>query len=182
MPYLVYGGGKLEPGEVPSSNAITVPESLVILEFLADVFPSAGLLPSDPALRAEARLFYHDIDKKYLPAFFTFIFLGAPVEPLLQATELLQSRLPEEGFVLGQWSIADAALLPLLLRLELIATLSPFTIREGLAQKAIEELHSPRFARIQKYIADSLARPSGAKTWDKVRRDAVPQWAMLIMM
>ena len=146
-----------------------MPESLVINEFLADIFPNAGLLPTDPALRAKARLFTQYTDTKLVPAFAGFIFgLGVPVEGLLGVMEGLQRMLPAEGFAVGAWSIADAAVMPILMRLGQILDSNPPTIKEDAANQAREALASPQFARIRKYIADNVARPSMAKTWDKV--------------
>ncbi|KAI0703264.1 thioredoxin-like protein [Earliella scabrosa] len=167
VPYLIYGGKTLQPDEAPSPDAVKVPESLVILEFLADVFPNSGLLPADPALRARARLFYQAVDSKFLPAFFAFFFLKAPLDALLGALQGMQSLLPEEGFAVGEWSIADATFTPLLMRLNLFLTVSPFTLKEEVIKQAVEALRSPRFARLQKYLEDNMARPSMAKTWDE---------------
>ncbi|RPD72601.1 hypothetical protein L226DRAFT_466809 [Lentinus tigrinus ALCF2SS1-7] len=171
VPYLVYGGPKLNPGDAPSPDSVQVPESLVINEFLADIFPNAGLLPTDPALRAKARLFAQYMDTKFLPAFAGFIFgLGMPVEGLLATIEGVQRMLPAEGFAVGEWSIADAAAMPFFMRLDQVLELNPPTIKEGEAARVREALDSARFVRIRKYIADNVARPSMAKTWD---RDAI---------
>lgn len=141
----------------------------MINEFLADIFPEAHLLPADPALRAKARLFAAHIDAKFLPAFAGCMFgLGVPVEGLLAAIDGVQRMLPAEGFAVGEWSIADAAVMPLFMRLNQVLKLNPPTLKDGAAAQVIEALASPRFARIQKYIADNEARPSMAKTWDRV--------------
>ncbi|KAI0699162.1 thioredoxin-like protein [Cerioporus squamosus] len=170
VPYLVYGGPKLNPGDAPSPDTVQIPESLVINEFLADIFPDAHLLPADPGLRAKARLFAQYIDTKFLPAFAGFLFgLGTPVEGLLAVMEGLQRMLPAEGFAVGEWSIADAAAMPLLMRLNRILELGSPTIKEGAAAQVIQALSSPRFARIQKYVADNTARPSMARTWDQAK-------------
>ena len=79
----------------PAPGTVRLPESLIILEYLADVFPDAGLLPADPALRAKARLFAQTVETKFIPAFVGFLFMGAPVPAILGAVEALQSLLPE---------------------------------------------------------------------------------------
>lgn len=168
VPYLVYGGTKLQPGDAPSADAVGIPESLVILEFLADAFPHAALLPADAVLRAKARLFTHTVDATLLPVVFGFLFLGTPLDALVRALDGVQRLLPPAGgFAVGPWSIADAALAPLLVRVDLFLRLAPFTIA-GVAQEAAEALQTPRFARLQKYKADLMARESMAKTWDEV--------------
>ena len=92
MPYLVYGGAKLNPDEAPSADAVGIPDSLVILEFLADLYPNAGLLPADLALRAKARLFAHAVEPKFIPAFVGFLFMGMPHAALLAVVDTIASR------------------------------------------------------------------------------------------
>ncbi|KAI0747207.1 hypothetical protein C8Q80DRAFT_1355208 [Daedaleopsis nitida] len=135
---------KLLPDEALSEDAVGIPESFVILELIADAFTSAGLLP-------KARLCCRDVDAKLLPTFFGFFFLEKHVDTPLDAIADIQQLLLAEGFVVGQWSIADAA----------------FMSDVGAGKTAIEALQGPRSARIQKYNADNMARPSIAKIWDE---------------
>ncbi len=160
----------MNPGDAPSPDTLQLPESLVINEFLADILPSAKLLPADPALRAKARLFIQAVEAKILPAFVAFFFQGKPKETLLDELEGIQNKLPAEGYVVGEWSIADAAFTPFLMRIHAILKLDshPPMMQEGAAKEALEALRSPRFARLQKYMSDNVARPSMAKTWDEV--------------
>ncbi|KAI1785067.1 hypothetical protein LXA43DRAFT_900544 [Ganoderma leucocontextum] len=170
VPYLVYGGPKLQPGDSPSPDLPQLGESLVILEFLADTFPEARLLPSDPFLRAKARLFCRAIEEKFMPAFVGFFFKQAPKEPLYDALEHIQGLLPSTGFAVGEWSIADAAFLPLYLRALTMLELNPAMLAlESAAEVSATLGGSPRFARIRKYLEENMARPSMAKTWDPVR-------------
>ncbi|PIL28252.1 hypothetical protein GSI_09664 [Ganoderma sinense ZZ0214-1] len=171
VPYLVYGGPKLQPGESPSPELPQLGESLVILEFLADTFPEARLLPADPFLRAKGRLFSRAVEEKYRPVFLGLFFQQAPKETLYDVVEHIQGLLPPTGFVAGEWSIADTAFLPLYLRtlaiLELNHAISQFA--PGFAAEVLATLkESPRFARIRKYVEECMARPSAAKTWDPV--------------
>ena len=176
VPYLVYGGPELHPDEAPAPDAVKIPESLIINEFLADLLPSAELLPADPALRAKARLFAQTVDSAFIPAFVGFIFMGAPVEGLYAVLEKLQGFLsPEGGFVAGKWSIADAAFAPFIMRLESVLSLNPPTIQTpGLASQVLEVLRSERFARLQQWKRDIVARPSMAKTYDEVCSTSCP--------
>ena len=157
-----------------------IQESLIINEFIADLFPSAELLPTDPALRAKARLFVQTVDSAFLPAFVGSTFLGAPAEGLYAVLEKLQGLLPPEGgFVVGKWSFADApAFAPLIMRLETILSMNVPTITTpGAAEKMVETLRSEaeRFARLQQWKRDIVARPSMAKTYDEVRGSPVPR-------
>ena len=73
IPAITYGGPKGKPDE-PSPESFKLRESLVILEFLADLFPEAGLLPTDPVLRAKARLFANDVDAHVFEGFKAYFF------------------------------------------------------------------------------------------------------------
>ncbi|RDX40134.1 hypothetical protein OH76DRAFT_1413156 [Lentinus brumalis] len=167
VPYLVHGGPQLHEDEEPGPGSVRIPESLVILEYLADVFPTSGLLPADPVLRAKARLFIQSVETKFIPAFVGFLFMGAPVHAILGAIDVLQSFLPAEGFVVGTWSIADATFAPFFLRLETLLKNGLGLYDERAGKEAHAALHSERFARIQTWITDNLARPSLKQTWDE---------------
>ena len=173
VPYLVYGGPKLQPGDSPSPDLAQLGESLVNLEFLADTFPEAKLLPAEPFLRAKARLFCHAVDEKYNAAFNEVFFKQAPKEDLYAAVEHMQGLLPPAGgFAVGEWSIADAAFLPILLRTLVVLELNPAMSQfaPGVPAEVLTTLkEAPRFARIQKYLEENLARPGVKKSWDPVR-------------
>ena len=139
------------------------------MEFLADLFPDAKLLPADPIARAKVRLFAHLIDTKFIPAFAGCVFLGGPPEPLYAMLDTLQAFLPPDGgYVAGDWSIADAAFIPWFLRLEAILALNPVTMSPEVAEAASGMVRSERFARLQQWKRDNVARPTMAKTYDEV--------------
>ncbi|PIL28230.1 hypothetical protein GSI_09642 [Ganoderma sinense ZZ0214-1] len=140
VPYLVCGGPKLQPGDAPPPDVPQLGELLVILEFLADAFPSARLLPPNPFLRAKARLFCRAVEEKCYPAFRAVFFKQAPKEDLYAAVEHIQGLLPpDSGFAVGEWSTADAVFLPVYLRWTTL---------------------------MQRYLEESMARLSAKKTWD----------------
>ncbi|KAM5541866.1 hypothetical protein V8D89_004595 [Ganoderma adspersum] len=171
VPYLVFGGPKLQLGDAPSPDAAQLGESMVILEFLADTFPEARLLPADPFLRAKARLFCRAVDETYTPAFVGFFVKQAPKEDLYAAVEHIQGMLPPTGFAVGEWSIADAAFLPLYLRTLIVLEINHARAKlaPGLAAEVLATLReAPRFARTRAYLEESMARPSAQKTWDPV--------------
>ncbi len=160
----------MQPGDAPSGDAVGIPESLVILEFLADIFPDAHLLPADPTLRARARLFYNGLERGLAKGIIVgFLFQEVPLQDLLAGLDDFQARLPPTGFAVGEWSIADAAALPVLLRLQL-------ALKEGLGLRQPEVLkeayatifESPKYARLRRYIDNNLARPGVASSWDPV--------------
>ncbi|TFK89258.1 thioredoxin-like protein [Polyporus arcularius HHB13444] len=164
IPAITYGGPAAPP-EDPSPEAVKLTESMVIVEFLADLFPGK-LRPSDPVQLAYARLFIALFDTKVHEAFKGFFFLGAPVSDLLDQLEAIQARLPETGFAVGEFSIADVAAAPFLARIMLLLEndIGKYPVGEG--KKAFEELQKPKFARLMKYIADLKARPSFRASYD----------------
>lgn len=148
----------------------------MIVEFLADLFPSASLRPSDPVNAAHARLFCTLFDDTYVPAFRGFFFDGAPEAVLLAAFGALQARLPQEadtetgrGFAVGEWSIADIAAGPLLVRTPLLLANEVGRYPVGAGKTALASLGAPEYARIMKYIDEVAKRPSFARTYDAVR-------------
>ena len=166
----MYGGPKLNPDESPAPDLPQLGESMVILEFLADTFPEAHLLPSSPFLRAKARLFYRAVDEALLPAFAGFFYQQGPKEAIYDALERIQSLLPPTGFAAGDWSIADAAFVPIYRHLLLVLELNPPTLASGTAEEVLGTVQkSPRFTRLRKYMEENLARPSTTKGWNKVR-------------
>ncbi|KAI0777306.1 hypothetical protein BD413DRAFT_601752 [Trametes elegans] len=167
VPLLVYGGPELHADEEVPPEAAKISESLVILEFLADVFPDARLLPKDPVLRARARSFCQLVDTTLLMPFLSFVFLRNPAENLFALLEVFQAKLPPIGFAVGEWSIADAAFVPILIRLLMSLKTGLGMFKPGEAEAALATFYSPRFARLQRYLADNMARQSMAKTYDE---------------
>ncbi|KAJ3013332.1 hypothetical protein NUW54_g1625 [Trametes sanguinea] len=149
-------GPKLQPGDEPSADAIRIPESVVILEFLADILPAASLATRGPSI-----------------ALMGFIFLGASLGTTLAVLEDFQAMLQPTGFVVGDWSIADATFVPILARLYLVLETGLGNFTPEIAKEALEALRSPRFARLQRYWDDITARPSTAKTWNEEEMKAI---------
>ena len=173
IPAITYGGPPAPP-DAPSPQSAKLSESLVILEFLADHFPAADLLPADPMQRARARFFARAYDDRVFPASFRdFFFFASPLAPLLDALATLQGLLPAEGFAAGEWSLADMAVGPFLARMWLFLEhdLGKGTVEDGRA--ALRELKGPRFARLRRYLDDVKAQPSFQATWDEVSACAV---------
>ena len=165
----MYGGiesfpaGKLLPG----SEVIT--ESLVILEFLADLFPDAHLLPKDPVKRSQARIFINTLNMRMADDIAKWLTNNDDGQAYLDLLETLQATMPEEGYIVGEWSIADAALLPFLLWMPVIVkTGVGYYVRLNDVEHVKREWASPRLARLRKYLEESIARPSTLATWDEV--------------
>jgi len=168
VPAVAYGGPKV-PADEPSPESTKIAESLVLLEFIADLYPNANLLPKDPVLRAKARFFIDAVSVKFNPAYFAYVIReNGILENLIKAFEDIQALLPPTGFAIGEWSIADAALVPFVARLfvALENDTGAFAVGEG--PKALEVITtSPKLVRFQKYWQDASSRSNFTATFDK---------------
>jgi glutathione S-transferase len=147
-------------------------ESLVLVEFIADLYPESGLLPTDPVLRAKARLFIDAVTNKLAAVQHKVTdATDDGVELLVQALESLQALLPSTGYAVGEFSIADIAIAPSLARmvLRLENDLGNWPAGEGKGPQRLAVLKQPKLARFWEYAKELQARPSFFTTWDKVR-------------
>lgn len=173
IPAITYGGPKVKPEE-PSPESFKLRESLVILEFLADLYPEAGLLPADPVLRAKARLFASDVDAHVFEGFKAFFFMREPASKLLDALDRFQQQLPARGFAVGdKWTLADMAAAPFLVRTYLLLEHDLGVYPAGEGPKTLALLRGERFARLNQYLADLRAQPSFKATWDEAAQVAI---------
>ncbi|GJE93711.1 glutathione S-transferase family protein [Phanerochaete sordida] len=168
VPAIAYGGPDV-PADQPSPESVKLNESLVLVEFIADLFPESGILPADPVLRAKARLFIDAVSTKFGPAQAAVLHNGADPEPLVQALEALQALLPEQGFAIGEFSAADIAIAPFLARAELNLEndLGGYPEGKGEGQRILSLIRSPRLARWQEYSKAVQSHPAVASTFDR---------------
>ncbi|KAH9016121.1 hypothetical protein EDB85DRAFT_2021780 [Lactarius pseudohatsudake] len=160
VPALVYGSPKSDP-ENPSPESAKIAESLVILEFIADLYPDSGLLPKDPVERARVRFFIDAVSTKVAPPCFTFIFGGESPDAFIAAVAEIQELFPPAA------QFADAALAPFLGRWELLLRNDLGKFEEGTGLRVYKELfQSERFARLQKYYASISSRESFKNIFD----------------
>ncbi|OCH83755.1 glutathione S-transferase C-terminal-like protein [Obba rivulosa] len=168
IPAITYGGPDVPPDQ-PSPDSVKLRESTVLLEFIAELFPGAGLLPKDLVLRAKARLFLEISKSKLFPAWFGNFRKGEPIENLFAILEHLQAMLPPTGFVVGGYSIADAYIASILSRADIIfennINTNGWPDDEG--ARILETLRGPRFVRLAQYKQDLFERPSFKSTFDK---------------
>ncbi|KIY61378.1 hypothetical protein CYLTODRAFT_427565 [Cylindrobasidium torrendii FP15055 ss-10] len=125
VPTLAYGGPDVPPDE-PSPGSVKIPESLVLLQLIPELFPHAStLIPSDPIVLAQARLFIESFSNTFVPAYIALLFRGdADGEDRLKAAmdSVIQTR-REHGkryAVSNEFTIADAAVLPFIARAEVL--------------------------------------------------------------
>ncbi|GJE93725.1 glutathione S-transferase family protein [Phanerochaete sordida] len=172
VPVIAYGGPAVPPDE-PSPLSTKLNESLVLVEFLADLYPASGLLPADPVLRAKARLFIDAVSTTFLgPASAGIrgvLHGGGDATPLVRALEALQALLPPTGFAIGEFSAADVALAPSLARVEMTLENNlgeyPAEAREG--ERILRLIRGPGLERWAQYTRDVLTHPAVASTFDK---------------
>ena len=81
----------------PSPESAKLAESLVIVEFIAELFPESKLHPTDLVKRARARHFITLVETKFEEAFHSFFAYGASYIVLLEALEALLSVQVEQA-------------------------------------------------------------------------------------
>ena len=169
VPAVAYGGPDVPPDQ-PSPESTKIAESLVLLEFVADLFPESGLLPRDPVERARVRFFIDAVSTKFSPGWSSFVQKGESNEGLIAGLEALQNLLSPQGpYAIGsQFTLADVAILPFIARLRVLLKNDIGAYKEGEGLKTLEILTSPRFARLQAYKAALFARKSFQDTFDEV--------------
>ena len=175
VPALVYGSPKSDP-ENPSPESAKITESLVILEFVADLYPDSGLLPKDPVERARVRFLIESFSTNVFKLAKKFFATGADDEEVPRAfiagVAEFQELLPQHAqFAVGDhFTIADAAFAPFLGFWELCFRHDVGKFAVGTGPRVYQELfESERFARLQKYYTNISSRESFKNTFDEVR-------------
>ncbi len=104
-------------GKVPvlEEDALCLPESVVIMEYLEERYPEPALLPADPADRALVRLAIERFDTALGDAYYAFRRSdeGAD-ERLAHCLSSLEGRLTRRP---GRYTLAEIAYLPWMIRL-----------------------------------------------------------------
>lgn len=169
VPAIAYGGPPVAPDQ-PSPESVKLAESLILVEFVADLYPESRLLPADPVKRAQARFFIDVVSNKLVPGWVGLVRTGTPeaLQGFVQGIEAVQSLLPKEGFAVGEYSIADVAVTPFLARAFTVLENEIGAYEPGEGKKLLETVQQPQFTRFQKYWTDLQARPSFQATFDKV--------------
>ena len=170
VPAIAYGGPDVPPDQ-PSPDSTKIAESLVLLEFFADLYPNSTLLPKDPIARAQIRFFIDAVSTKLQPSWYGFIAKGESPEALYRAYDDIQSLIRGNFAVGNQFTIADAAILPFLARIEISLENDIGAYPEGDGLKALKELKSPKYSKIQAYYEGLKSRNSFQKTFNAVGVD-----------
>lgn len=150
---------KLNPyGKVPvlTDDATVLYESLIINEYLDEKYPNPPLMPKDPAKRAKARILIDygmaHFDAPYQRLRMELmkdakdqnqqVIAGAKAE-LKKLLQRLEDEIGEQQYLLGDFSLVDADLLPRFTRLE-----------------GFGVLPDPSLPRLGNYLERVKARPS----------------------
>ncbi|KIK97436.1 hypothetical protein PAXRUDRAFT_824930 [Paxillus rubicundulus Ve08.2h10] len=168
VPVIAYGGPDVAP-ENPSPQSTKLAESLVLVEFVADLYPQANLLPQDPVLRAKARFFIEVVSSKFSPGYGKFVIRGEGYRDLLLGVEAVQEILPDSGkYAIGdQYTIADVALTSFIARVKLASENELGKFEAGQGEEFVKALDSPKYAKFNAYVERLLERPSFKATFDK---------------
>ena len=150
---------KMNPyGKVPvlADDSTVLYESLIINEYLEEKYPSPALMPKDPSKKAKARILTDygmaHFDSPYQKLRMELmkdakeqsqpIIKGAKAE-LKKLLQRFEDELGDQQFLLGDFSLVDANLIPRFSRLE-----------------GFGVLPDPALPRLAKYIERMKARPS----------------------
>ncbi|KAJ1309967.1 hypothetical protein OPQ81_006725 [Rhizoctonia solani] len=174
VPAIAYGGPKVDPAN-PSPESVKLAESLVLLEFIADLYPNSGLLSTNPVERAQARFIIDVFSTKVLPANLALVWKGESPEPLYDALLAFQDQLKlhAKPFLGGdKINIADAAVAPFLIRLEahLKKDVGGFVVRGDGSNIYNELFKSERFENFSKYVHALLGRETIKKSFPEVSK------------
>ncbi|PAV20382.1 glutathione S-transferase [Pyrrhoderma noxium] len=168
VPAIAYGGPKA-PADDPSPESTKIAESLVLVEFVADLFPNSSLHPKDPVQLAQARFFIEVVSSKLVPGWASFVMRGESVDQLLAGFEAIQDILPaDKAFAVGdEVTIADLAIAPFLARAEVAIKNDIGKYKAGEGVKAYEIYKSDKFSKLRNYFERIKARDSFKKTFDE---------------
>ncbi|KAH9029349.1 hypothetical protein EDB83DRAFT_2555106 [Lactarius deliciosus] len=154
VPALVYGSPKSDP-ENPSPESARITESLVLLKFVADLYPDSGLLPKDPVERVPRAVLHRCGIDQGLPGHRWFIANGRRDPGTTPACCPVRCR--------GHLTIANSSdrAVPRSLRAAAPqrCTNDVGKYAEGSGPGVHKELfQSERFAQLQKYFAN-ISKP-----------------------
>jgi len=164
VPAISYGGPDVSP-DTPSPESQKIAESGVLLELFADL-SEVPLLPKDPVLRAKARFFIETVTPKFSGAYYGALVRGEDPAAILPVIELIQNLLPAEGYAVGEWSIADAAVTPFFARAEATIGNDIGKFEEGKGKETWAKIENDeKYARFKRYFSDIKSRDSFKETF-----------------
>jgi len=172
VPAVTYGGPDVPPDQ-PSPDSVKLAESLIITEFIADLYPDSGLMPRDPVQRAQVRRFIDVTNTKFAPAIGSWFYSDAPWEGIIEAARAVQDLLPDgAAFAVGGClTLADIAFAPFYSILQVISDQDLWLREAAKPRDVAKALNSPELARLREYANGLLARPSVKAAVDQERQE-----------
>jgi glutathione S-transferase len=177
VPAVTYGGPDVHPSD-PSPESAKITESLVLIQFFADLAPESDLLPKDALGKARIRFFLETVSSKIQPNLGRWALGSGSYDAFFEALDAIQDQLPpvEKGkYIFGEkFTLADISIAPFLGRTLLVQLrngIGKFDKQE--AKLGWEHFQGPKYERLRQYIDDVAARPSWQSTFDEVRGKAV---------
>ncbi|KIY63085.1 hypothetical protein CYLTODRAFT_382775 [Cylindrobasidium torrendii FP15055 ss-10] len=168
VPALAYGGPDVPPDQ-PSPDSTKIPESLVLLQLIPELYPGRStLIPKDPIVLAQARVFIETFTNAFMPAWSAFLFKNADdaEEQMRAALQWVMKAKTHKYAVSDEFTIADAAIGPFLARLELFLANDVGKFTEGRGSKFITALRADEsFKPFWDYLDLIKGRESFKKTW-----------------
>ncbi|KAG2358597.1 glutathione S-transferase C-terminal-like protein [Suillus spraguei] len=172
VPAIAYGGPDVAP-ENPSPESTKLAESLILVEFIGDLYPSSNILPTDPVLRAKARFFIEIVSTKFSPNFMKFVSGNSEGTHtvLLSGVDAIQDILPDGAkYAVGdQFTIADIAFVPFWARLNLLVQKGIGAYTDEERKNFLKGLEDPKYTKFNGYVQRLLARESFKSTFHEVR-------------
>ncbi len=179
VPAIAYGG-PVVPANQPSPESTKLVESLILNEFIGDLFPASSLLPSSPVERAKARFFIDTFSNQFSPPYISFLLRGDSKEALFAALKAQQDLLVQNGnkkfAVNDDFTIADAAVLPFFARFETVLSNDLGAYEEGEGKQVLNTLATePKYKIFWDYFQRLKSRESFKKTyWPVSLRSILP--------
>lgn len=184
MPAVAYGGPDVHPDD-PSPESTKITESLVLIQFFADLAPESDLLPADALGRARIRFFLDTVNSKIQPNLVRWAIGSGSYDAFFEALDAIQDQLPsvEKGkYILGdRFTLADIAVAPFLgrtLSIQLKNGLGNFDKEQ--AKRGWENFQGPKYERLRQYMDDIAARPSWQSTFDEVRGELHAEFVLCL--
>jgi len=131
-------------------DAGVIYESAIINEYLEEIFPAVRLMPSNPLLRAKARIWIDFMNSRVHPAASDLAHDREPDkarERMKQHLETLDKEMAGRKYLVGDYSLADITFIPFYTRRE----------RYGVA---IDD----KVPNLKRWGEDLIARPQVAPT------------------
>lgn len=128
-------------------------------------------MPKDPVARAKVRFFIDAVHTKIESATIAFIARGESPESLYKAYEELQELIVKDGgkFAVGdEFTIADAAFLPLLAMAEAATAHDIGGYAKGEGPKALAVFRSPKYSKLWSYFQALKTRKAFKDTFNEV--------------